>query len=156
MIVEGSSSYARTIREVVGALPAWYVRAARVSRIEVSSAPEVRDQVAMYEHGSRRVRVAPGIGKDFLTRALAHELGHGCDDYSDHPHFFSSADAWQRIHAMQMSFDHPKYGVEALEYFADIFSKIILRGTTRLAVTNPYEVKFFSEWVIPTLQKEFG
>lgn len=154
-INSAAAGYERAIREVLESLPRWYVRAARVSRIEVSSAPEVRDQIAMYEHGSRRMRITPGVGKALLRRAISHELGHGCDDYLEQPHYFSGSDAWIKIHRIQSFFDHPKYAEQALEYFADMLSKVITQDVSRLAATNPYEVRFFTEWVIPTLQKEF-
>lgn len=137
------------------AFPDWYVKAARLSRVEVTNRPDVRAQVAMYEHGSRCLYVYPGVG-DLLLKAIGHELAHGADDNFGNPHWFSSTPEWAAIHAAQPYFDIEKYRDEPLEYFADMFVKLWLLGSEKLSTTNPQEVTFLTTWVIPTLQQEFS
>lgn len=144
----------RLIRAAVDRYPTWYVKAARVSKIVMSNRPDVREQIAMYEHGSRNLYVCPTVG-DLLQKAMGHELAHGVDDNFGSPHYFTSTPEWRHIHQLQGYFDIPKYRDEALEYFADMVTKLFLVGPTKLAITNPLEVQFITSWVFPTLQKEF-
>lgn len=154
-ITGADAAFERAIRSVLQQFPSWFVRAARVDHIEVTSRPEVRQQVAMMEHGSRTLYVSPGAGA-ILTKALGHELAHGIDDNFGNPHWFTSTPEWTRIHRNQPYFDIDKYREEPLEYFADCFTKYFLLGEEKLKITNPDEVRFITTWVIPTLQKEFG
>lgn len=146
----------RLVWKMLETFPRWFVKAARVSKIEVTGREEVREMFASYTHGERVLYLSDKIRPGFLRRALAHELAHGCDDYRDNPHYFSSSFEWERIHQKQSFFDHPKYKAEALEYFADVFAKYLMVGSTRLAMTAPDEVTFFDRWVVPTLTKEFS
>ena len=154
-VIGGTHPFQRKIRATVALYPEWYVRGARVSRFEVSADPAVRDQIAMYRHGSRDVLVYPGVG-DLLTKAIGHELAHGCDDNFDSPHCFSSSATWKDIHAKQQYFDLPKYRDSALEYFADMVVKTFLVGADKMRLTNPDEVRYIELVVFPILKKEFG
>ncbi len=154
-IVGGSAVFQRAIRTAIGKYPPWYVRASRLSRVVVSTREDVKEQIAMYEHGSRDLFVWPGIG-DLLQKAIGHELAHAVDDNFEKDHFFTSTPEWQRIHRNQSHFDIPKYRDEPLEYFADMVTKLFLLGPARLNTTNPAEVTFILSWVWPVLQKEFG
>jgi len=144
----------RSIRTALSRFPDWFVKAARVSKIIVTNREDVREQIAMFEHGSRNLYVSTGIGA-LLPKALGHELAHGIDDVFDVPHYFTSTDEWRRIHANQSNFDIPKYRDEPLEYFADMVTKMFLLGSERLATTNPDEVQFIGSLVFPILQSEF-
>lgn len=145
----------RRIRLALDSFPSWYVKAARISGYEVTRRADVKDQIAMYEHGSRKIYVYDKVG-DILRKAIGHELAHGCDDVFGNPHFFSSTPEWIRIHKNQGHFDIPKYSVEPLEYLADQIVKVFIYGPQKMALTNPDEVKFITTWVFPTLQREFG
>ena len=145
----------RMIRRALGGFPAWFVRAARISRVEVTGRADVREQVAMYEHGTRVLYVSLQIG-DLLQKAVGHELAHGCDDNFGNPHYFSSSTEWQRIHREAPFFDIPKYRDEGLEYLADQMVKFFMLGPERMRTTHWQEVTFISTWVVPTLQREFG
>jgi len=151
----GSASLRTAIRTAILRYPSWFARGARLSKVIVTDRPDVRDQVAMYEHGTRHLYVSPDVGT-LLQKAIGHELAHGCDDNFGRPHFFTSTPEWQRIHRAQPHFDIPKYRDEPLEYFADMVTKIFLLGPERLKTTNPAEVTFITTWVFPTLMKEFG
>lgn len=147
--------FERAIRDALSKYPEWFVRAARIDHIEVSNAPDVKAQIAVYEHGSRKLSVWPGVGS-MLQKALGHELFHAVDDNFNNPHFFTSTPEWKKIHADAGHFDIGKYATEALEYFADMGTKLFLLGPAKLRTTNPMEVQFITSWVIPTLQKAFG
>ena len=153
--VGGSSALQAKVRAAIARYPAWFSRGARLSRVIISSRPDVREQVAMYEHGTRDLYVCPEVG-DLLQKAIGHELAHGCDDNFGKPHFFTSTPEWQRIHREQSHFDIPKYRDQPLEYFADMVTKLFLLGPERMRTTNPAEVTFITSWVFPTLTKEFG
>lgn len=147
--------YEKRIRTILDALPAWYVRAANLARVVVTNRPDVRQQVAMFEHGSRILWITPGVG-DMLRKAIAHECAHGIDDNEGQHHRFSSTDEWKRIHANQSHFEIQKYEDEPLEYFADMVAKVMLLGAEKMRTTNPDEVSYVTTWVFPTLQKEQG
>lgn len=153
-IIGGTPEFQRAIRTAVRKYPDWFVRSARLSRIIISTREDVKQQIAMYEHGTRDFYVWPGVG-DLLQKAVGHELAHACDDNFGKPHFFTSTPEWQRIHRNQSHFDIPKYRDEPLEYFADMVTKLFLLGPARLSTTNPAEVTFITSWVFPTLRKEF-
>ena len=148
-------TFERLIRNCLDKFPTWFVKAARISKIEVKNTPEIRAQVAMYEHGTRNLYVCPGVG-DLLQKAIGHELAHACDDIFEMPHFFSAVPQWQLIHRNQMHFDIPKYQEQPLEYFADMVVKLFMLGPQKLSTTNPQEVMFINSWVFPLLQKHFG
>ena len=154
-IVGASPAFERQIRSAIERYPSWFVKAARLARVIVSSREDVKNQIAMYEHGTRDLYVYPGIG-GLLQKAIGHELAHAVDDNFGLPHFFTSTPEWQLIHRNQSHFDIPKYRDEALEYFADCVTKLFMLGSTKLSMTNPAEVTFITTWVFPTLQKEFG
>jgi hypothetical protein len=151
----GSSQLQSAIRAAVSRYPSWLVRAARLTKFVITDRPDVKAQVAMFEHGSRNLYVWPGIG-DLLQKAVGHELAHACDDVFDMPHYFTSVAEWQRIHRNQQHFDIPKYRDEPLEYFADCVTKLFLLGPARMSTTQPDEARFILSWVFPVLQKEFG
>ena len=154
--IEGASPvFEKLIRGVLARYPAWFVNAARIAKIVISTRPEVKAQIAQYHHESRILYVWPGIG-DLLQKALGHELAHGCDDNFGSPHYFTSTPEWLRIHRDQAYFDLPKYAAEPLEYFADVFTKLFMLGSRKLSVTQPNEVTFLTTFVIPLLQKEFS
>lgn len=150
----GTPALQKRVREAVSRYPAWFVRAARVSRFEISDAPEVRDQLAVYQHGTRIVYVWSKIG-GLLQKALGHELAHAIDDNFDQPHAFSGVSDWQQLHRNQSNFDIPKYGEIPLEYFADIVTKYFMYGPQKLSTTHPSEVVFINN-VFKILQEEFG
>lgn len=154
-IVGGTAEYERRLRDCFARFPSWYVKAARVRQVIVSTREDVKEQIAMFEHGTRNLYVYPGIGA-LLLKAVGHELAHGCDDIFEEPHFFTATPEWQRIHKNQSHFDIPKYGEEPLEYFADMMVKLFFLGPEKLKTTNPDEVRFIVSWVLPTLQKEFS
>lgn len=154
-IVGGLPAFQRALRSAVEKYPPWFVRAARIKRYIVSSRPDVQQQIAMYEHGTRDLYVYPGVGS-LLQKAIGHELGHAVDDNFGLPHFFTSTPEWQKIHAEQPHFDIDKYRDEPLEYFADCVTKVFMLGPDKLRTTNPKEVTFITSWVLPTLQKEFA
>jgi hypothetical protein len=147
-------TYERRIRVALAKYPPWYVAGARVSYIEVSRRPDVLAQVAIYEHGSRHILLAPGVG-DLLLKAIGHELAHGVDDMNGHPHYFSSTAVWRDIHASQAYFDIPKYRDEPLEYFADMMVKLMLLGRDKVWTTNPHEANFICGTVLPVLVENF-
>ena len=153
-VVGGNAALQKRIREAVARFPAWFVRAARVTRFEVSDSPEVRDQIAVYQHGSRVIYVWSKVG-GLLQRAVGHEMGHAIDDNFDQPHAFSSQADWIQIHKNQSNFDLPKYAEIPLEYFADMVTKYFMYGPQKLSTTNPQEVVFISN-VFSILQEEFG
>jgi hypothetical protein len=154
-VIGGTPVFERLIRSAIEKYPSWCVNAARISRVIVSNRPDIKSQIAMFEHGTRDLYVWPGVG-DLLQKAIGHELGHAIDDNFGHPHFFTSTAEWLKIHAAQSYFDIDKYRDEPLEYFADCFTKLFLLGPQKFATTNPMETKFITSWVIPTLQKEFS
>lgn len=154
-IVGAPAALGAKIRVALSRYPSWFVRGARVRKIIVSNREDVKQQLAMMEHGTRDLYVWTDIG-DILQKALGHELAHGCDDIFDRKHYFTSTPEWARIHRDQSHFDIPKYREEPLEYFADMVTKLFLLGPARLSMTNPAEVKFITSWVFPVLQKEFG
>jgi len=154
--IEGAlPAFERLIRGALAKYPDWFVNAARVAKIVVSNRPEVKAQIAQMEHGTRILYVWPGVG-DLLQKAIGHELAHGCDDNFGSPHYFTSTPEWIRIHRNQACFDLPKYREEPLEYFADMVTKLFLLGPTKLATTNPDEVKFITTFTWPLLMKEFS
>ena len=154
-ILGGTASYKKAIRAAFAKYPGWYVRAARVSKVEVTRDPEVREQVAVYEHDTRILHIYDGVGS-LLQKAIGHELAHGCDDNFGCPHYFTATAEWNRIHREQPHFDIAKYRDEPLEYFADMVTKMFLVGPDKLRITNGREVTFILGWVFPLLQKEFG
>ena len=154
-IVGASPSMARAIRMALNALPGWFVRAARISKVIVENTPKTRDQLAVYEHGVRTLSILPTIG-NLLLKAVAHELGHGVDDNFGSPHFFSTSQEWIRIHKSQGHFDIPKYRDEPLEYLSDMIAKLFLLGPQKLRITNSREVTFLTGYVFPMLSKEFS
>jgi len=136
--------------------PRWVHNAARISHIEVTRDQSVRSQIAHYEHGSRKLRVFEGIGRQLLNRAIGHELVHGLDDNYGSPHFFSATDEWRQIHRDQGHFDIQKYADEPLEYFADMFQKYLAFGHEKLALTHPAEAMFFAGYVEPVVRQQHG
>ena len=153
-VVGGTAAMQKRIREAVARYPSWFVKAARVARFEVSDAPEVRDQIAVYQHGTRIVYVWSKIGA-LLQRAIGHELAHAIDDNFDQLHAFSNVSDWVQIHKNQSNFDLPKYGEIPLEYFADMVTKYFMYGPQKLSTTHPMEVVFINN-VFSILQEEFG
>lgn len=154
-VIGGTTTFQRLVRGAIEKYPAWFVRSARISKVIITNRPDIREQIAAYEHGVRTLSVWPGVG-DMLQKAIGHELAHAVDDNFDQPHFFTSTPEWQKIHKQASSFDLPKYEAEPLEYFADIVTKLFLLGPQRLQTTNPRETTFVTSWVFPLLQKEFG
>ncbi len=160
VITAADSKYERDIRTTLRVLPKWLVRAARLSKVEVSSDAVVIEQTAMYQHGSRVLRVAPRLGVPQLRQAIAHELGHGVDDTLgiqgfDHPHYFSSTEVWFRLHRGQAYFEFPKYAEYPLEYFADCVAKFALLGKDKFSITHPREAIYIASWVVPTVNRFF-
>lgn len=156
-IVGAESRYERHLRGVLINLPSWYVSAARLSCIRVVRSPEVASQVAIYSHGSRDIKVAPGVGH-LLERCLAHEIAHGIDD--DAPtgsaHRFSRSPEWMAVWKNATNFELPKYRDEPQEYFADMLSKYILsvsgsRTGNSLQHSHPREFQFILRHVVPVL-----
>lgn len=146
--------YERQIREVLSRLPSWYVKAARINLIRVSRRADVMEQMAMYEHEGRVLYLAPNAGAA-LTKALTHELAHGCDDIFDTPHYFSTQPAWVAAHQHQPHFPLPKYRDEALEHFADVVAKAFLWAPQKLQIYYPAEAQFIYGEVFPVLMREF-
>lgn len=147
--------YERKIREILEELPAWYVRAASISKILVTSKPEVRSQIARYQHEYRSIEVAPRVG-GLLRKALVHELAHGIDDRPGNPHFFSTRPEFVSAHQRQGNFPIQKYADEALEHFADVVAKAILWPPPKLRIYYPEEANFIYGTVFPKLESEFG
>lgn len=152
--------YEAHIRQVLSRLPAWYLEAARISRIGVSTAPKVVTQVAMYSHGSRDIQIAPGIGT-MLERSLTHELAHGIDDGAPalSAHRFSRSPGWMEAHRQAAGFELPKYRDEPQEYFADMLSKYILHAAgsqtgNSLQRSHPREYGYIVQEVVPVLKHE--
>jgi hypothetical protein len=154
-IVGATAAYERRIREALVFVPSWFVSAARIARIEVSTRPDVREQIALFEHGSRVLFVSPNVG-GLLQKAIIHELSHGVDDVFGQPHYFSSMDAWLRIHRAQGYFDIPKYRTEPLEYLADQLAKWWIWGSMKFRVTHPQEAHFIEKCVVPALYAQFS
>jgi len=154
-VVGGTAALQRAVRGVLNSYPAWLLRAARLSRVTISSSPEVRAQVAVYNHGSREMDVSADVG-GLMRKAVGHELAHAIDDNFGHPHHFTSTPEWRRIHREQPFFDLPKYRDEPLEYFADMMVKFLMMGGAKLRHTNPKELAFITSWVVPSLLAEFG
>lgn len=144
--------FERAIRAALAKFPSWFVSAAHLSKITISGAPEVREQVAMYRHGTRDLLISPGVG-DVLTKAIGHELAHACDDREGMPHYFTGTAEWQKIHRNQSHFDIPKYAAEGLEYFADCVVKLLMLGPAKFQTTHPEEVAFITTWVFPELKE---
>lgn len=141
----------RKIRIALNFYPSWYIAAARIKKVELTSNPEVKAQIAMYEHGSRILYMSREVG-DLILKAVGHELAHACDDIFGDKHYFSSMANWSMIHRNQGFFDIQKYRDEPLEYFADMMVKYFLLGEERLFTTNPNEVNFIRNVVFPALQ----
>ena len=154
-IVGATAAFERNVRGILASLPVWFVRAARLSRVEVTGDPKVREMIAVYDHEQRRLRVTPSVGA-MLKKAVYHELWHGVDDNFGHPHVFSSMDEWIRLHRNQPYFDIPKYREQPLEYLADCGAKLFLMGRERLSVTHPHEVGFIEQVAFPPLMEAFG
>jgi hypothetical protein len=154
--IQGATpEYERAIRRCIATFPPWFVSAARVSKIIITSRPEIREQIAQYEHGSRHLYIYPGIGS-MLLKAVGHELSHGVDDNFESSHFFTSSETWKHIHRNQGAFDIPKYELEPLEYFADMVTKLHLMGIDKMRTTNPDEMSYLTSYVFPTLKSAFG
>lgn len=150
----GTATMQRLVRGAFARYPSWYVDAARVAKVVITDRPDVKQQIAMYEHGTRVLYVTPGVG-DILTKAIGHELAHGVDDIFGEHHFFTANPEWVKIHRNQSYFDIPKYRDEPLEYLADMMVKLFMLGPQKLSTTNPDEVRFITAVVFPTIQKEF-
>lgn len=161
VVVSGAEArYESHIRRTLNSLPSWYVAAARLSRIVVSRDPGVIQQVAAYSHGTRELKVSPGIGT-LLERTLAHEIAHGIDDAapSGSTHRFSRSREWMSVHRNALSFEIPKYRDEPQEYFADMLSKYILSVSgsmtgNSLQRSHPRESEYILQVVIPVLRHE--
>ena len=151
----GSAPFGRSVRGALAKFPGWFVKAARIAKIEITNRPDVVQQIAMFEHGSRVLFVSPGVG-GLLQKALGHELFHAVDDNFNSPHFFTSTNEWRTIHQKAPYFDIQKYALEPLEYFADQGTKLFMMGAAKMMTTNPDETRFIAGWVLPTLQREFS
>ena len=149
--------YERRIRTILQRLPDWYTVPARVSEIRISNAPEIQTQVAMYRHKTRDVLVTPSTGT-ILERALAHEFGHAVDDGepNESAHRFSRSDEWMSVWNHADGFEITKYRDEPQEYFADMVSKAILLGESKLQSSHPREGSFITRVVVPTLRRELA
>lgn len=152
--------YESHIRHILGRLPDWYTKSARVSRIVVTNDPKVAIQVAMYSHGSRDIQIAPGVGT-MLERSLTHELAHGIDDGAPalSAHRFSRSSGWMEAHRQAMGFEIPKYRDEPQEYFADMLSKFVLNMAgsqtgNSLQRSHPREHGYIVHEVVPALMRE--
>lgn len=151
-VVGVSGAYERKIRTALEFYPFWVIQAARVNYIEITNREDVRKQVAMYEHGTRILYIHSKVG-DLLLKAIGHELAHACDDIFGMNHYFSTMSKWLIIHRNQGFFDIQKYRDEPLEYFADMMVKFFIIGEQSLFTTNPNEVNFIRNTVLPTLYK---
>ena len=159
-VLGATPRYERYIRGVFSSFPEWYVSPARISRVTVTSDPDIAKQVAVYSHGTRDIQVAPGIGT-LLERCLSHEIGHAVDDGapSKSTHRFSRAADWMSIHRNAHGFEIPKYRDEPQEYFADMLSKFILsvagsRTGNSLQHSHPREYQYILQVVVPILKRE--
>lgn len=154
-IEKAEPRYSASIVRTLQSLPYWYVQSARISKIVVDSDPSVRVQMAMYRHGTRDILVYPGIGS-LLRRCLSHELAHGFDDAEpDGPaHRFSRTEEWSHIHKQQRQFEIQKYRDDPKEYFADMASKVVLLGETKVGLLYPLEVSYMLQRVFPVLVAE--
>ena len=155
-----SSDYERFIRGIILSLPSWYVVPARLSKIVVIKDPNLAKQVGAYSHGSRDLKLSPGVGT-ILERVISHELAHGFDDSkpSGSAHRFSRSDDWMFIHRNAQHFELPKYRDEPQEYFADMCSKYILhvagsRTGNSLQRSHPRESQYILDTVVPVLMRE--
>lgn len=154
-VLGASPPYEARIRAVLAAVPPWYLAAARIARVMISTAPEVASMTASFQHGSRDILLYPNVG-DLLTRALVHELGHGVDDSGENVHRFSVTPGWIAVHRAQQFFDLPKYRSDPREYFADAIAKAIMLGTKRFSLSAPREAMFLATNVFPLLMAESG
>ena len=152
--------YENHLRQILGSLPSWYVIPARISRISVSSDPEVARQVAAYAHGTRNIQIAPGVGT-LLERSLTHEIAHGLDDGApnESAHRFSRSPGWMAVHRQAQGFEIPKYRDEPQEYFADMMSKFVLylagsQTGNSLQRSHPREYEYIVREVVPALMRE--
>jgi hypothetical protein len=152
-VLGGSDRYRGFIIGIIAEIPPWFFIPARISRVVVSNAPEVRQMVAAFQHGTREIQVAPGVGT-LLKRALFHEVGHGVDDGPEGPHRFSASPEWLAVHRAQTFFDLPKYRDDPREHFADMAAKGVLLGTKRLSLSAPREAFYLSTVVFPRLVQE--
>jgi hypothetical protein len=132
--------------------PKWFAQSARISSIQVTGS--VKDQIAQYETGTRKIYLIPNAGT-MLMKAVGHELAHGADDNFGNLHYFSSNSMWTVIHKNGRHFDLPKYADEQSEYFADMLVKCLMFGVDRIAMTQPAEAAYIAKKVIPLLV-EFG
>lgn len=151
--------YEKAIRTSLRVMPVWLIQGARISKVVATGDPAVREQVSMYQHGTRILFVSEGLGVQALRQSMGHELGHGIDDLSDmpeplkHPHYFSSTEVWFRIHRSRSSFEFPKYAEKPLEYFADCVAKFSLLGKDRFSATHPREAIYINSWVVPLINQ---
>jgi hypothetical protein len=154
-IKNAEPSYERSLRKIIQRMPDWYRVPARVSLIRVDRSPEIAAQVAMYRHKTRDVLVTPGVGR-ILERAMIHEFGHAVDDGepSESAHRFSRSDAWMDVWRNADGFEITKYRDEPQEYFADMVSKAVILGVTKLQVSHSRETSFITDEVVPTLRRE--
>lgn len=155
MRIQAAVTYEKSIREALRRFPPWILSAARVSSISVAGGEYMRQVLALYEHGSRSIKVYPGLSRDLLVRAIGHEIMHAVDDNFDHPHVFSYQPGWLQLHRDRGYFEIPKYRDEPLEFFADIASKYFLLGRDRLQITYPEEVYYLETSVFPILRENF-
>ena len=155
MKVNAPTAYEKLIREAINRFPPWILSAAHVRDISVAGGEYMRQVLAMYEHGSRSIKVYSGLPRDLLVQAIGHEIMHAVDDNFDHPHIFSSQPNWLQLHRDRGYFTISKYREEPLEFFADIASKYFLLGRNRLQITHPEEVHFLETVVFPVLRENF-
>jgi hypothetical protein len=145
----------RLVRKALDSVPDFVIKAARIARVESSTREDVVQQLAMFEHGSRKLFISPKIPTGIAVKAVIHEMGHAIDDNPQHPHYYSSSDAWGVIHRDQPYFDIPKYGAEPLEYFADCFAKYFVMSREANMIARPKETQYI-ELVLQDLEQRFG
>lgn len=162
-IVDKRSGYTDTsdksqISAVLAHLPDWYLRAARISRVELYSTLRGGGaQKAEYHHGSRKIELVARLPFGLLAEVLSHEIGHGLDDQEGvdwvvpnlQPeetgrHFWSRADQWSVIHRNATRFNHPSHKNSPQEYFAEC-AGTFARLPTEFRLSYPEEARYLSE-----------
>lgn len=155
-VIGGSESEQANIRRILSEMPPWYLAGGRVSEIRIADDPEVREQRALYSHGTRDVKVAPRVG-GLLRRALFHEWAHAIDDWAEeygNPHVFSATQEWITIHRLVSAVEIRKYGSDMREHFADAVSLVFLDQS--YSRSHPREYRFVTGVVFPWIQAKMA
>ena len=145
---DNDSVYAREIKDVLGSLPPWLVRAARIDSFEITPDPLERGKEAEYEHGSRVIYVVPRLSGFALRHALIHELSHALDDNFDVSHYFGESPEWVTLSRTVLGRS------DGVETFAESMTGHLL--DSRMSHRANPKVAAFLDQSLQRLKRDYG